>query len=91
MSTACSKIIRLRGLLAELGFTQHDLTPFYVYNTSVIQISTNPVFHECTKHIKVDCHSIHEACDDISLMSLLNFKLWIFLPRLFLARSSVSC
>ncbi|XP_068658017.1 uncharacterized mitochondrial protein AtMg00240-like [Aristolochia californica] len=30
-------------------------------NTSVIQIATNPVFRERTKHIEVDCHSIRDT------------------------------
>ncbi|XP_031265831.1 uncharacterized protein LOC116124279 [Pistacia vera] len=56
MSTACSEIVWLRGLLEELGFPQTTSTPFHADNTSAIQIATNPVFHECTKHIEVDCH-----------------------------------
>lgn len=38
--------------------------PLYADNTIVIQIATNPMFHERIKHIKLDCHSIREAYDD---------------------------
>ncbi|WJZ84043.1 hypothetical protein VitviT2T_003671 [Vitis vinifera] len=58
MSTTCSEIVCLRGLLEELGFPQTTSTPFHADNTSAIQIATNPLFHERTKHIEVDCHSI---------------------------------
>lgn len=64
MSAACSEIIWLRGLLAELGFPQTEPTSLYADNTSAIQIVANPVFHERTKHIEVDCHSIRDAYDD---------------------------
>jgi len=64
MSAACSEIIWLRGLLAELGFPQIEPTSLYADNTSAIQIVANPVFHERTKHIEVDCHSIRDAYDD---------------------------
>ena len=63
MSTACSKIVWLRGLLEELGFPQTTSTPLHVDNTSAIQIATNPVFHERTKHIEVDCHSIRDTLE----------------------------
>ena len=53
----------LRGLLAELGFSQSDPTPLHADNTSATQIAGNPVYHEHTKHIEVDCHSIREALD----------------------------
>jgi len=64
MSAACLEIIWLRGLLAELGFPQTEPTSLYADNTSAIQIVANPVFQERTKHIKVDCHLIHDAYDD---------------------------
>jgi hypothetical protein len=63
MSAACSEIAWLRGLLAELGFSQSDSTPLHADNTSAIQIVDNPVYHERTKHIEVDYHSIREALD----------------------------
>jgi hypothetical protein len=63
MSAACSEIVWLRGLLAELSFSQFDSTPLHANNTSPIQITANPVYHERTKHIEVDCHSIREALD----------------------------
>jgi hypothetical protein len=62
MSAVCSKIVWLCGLLAELGFFQSDST-LHADNISAIQIATNPVYHERTKYIEVDCHSIWEALD----------------------------
>ncbi|XP_019248660.1 PREDICTED: uncharacterized protein LOC109227925 [Nicotiana attenuata] len=41
MSIACSEIIWLRGLLAEIGFPQSNPTPLHADNTSAIQIATN--------------------------------------------------
>jgi hypothetical protein len=50
--------------VSKLGFSQSDSTPLRADNTSVIQIATNLVYHERTKHIEVDCHSIWEALDN---------------------------
>ena len=61
ISSACSEIVWLRGLLGKLGVRQLTLTPLHADNTSAIQIAANPVFHKRTKHIEVDCHSIREA------------------------------
>lgn len=63
MSATCFEIIWLRGLLTELGFSQAQPTPLHADNTSAIQIAANPVYHERTKHIEVDCHSIRDAYD----------------------------
>ena len=60
-SAACSKIVWLDGLLSELGFPPTNPTPLHGDNTSAIQIVANPVYHERTKHIEVDCHYIREA------------------------------
>ena len=63
MSSACSEILWLRGLLSELGFSQTQPTPLHADNTSAIRITENPVFHERTKHIEVDCHFIRDEYD----------------------------
>ena len=65
MSIACSEIVWLCGILYEFGFSQPDPTPLYADNTSAIQISTDPVYHELTKHVEVevDYHSIRETLD----------------------------
>ncbi|XP_059301811.1 uncharacterized mitochondrial protein AtMg00810-like [Lycium ferocissimum] len=63
MYAACSEIVWLRGRLAEIGFPQSNPTPLHADNTSAIQIAINPVYHERTKHIEVDCHYIGEAVD----------------------------
>ena len=48
-------------VIGGLGFPQLHSTPLHANNTSAIQIIVNPVFHERTKHIKIDCHSIRES------------------------------
>ena len=58
MSASSTEITCLCGLLSELGFLRTSPMPLYVDNTSAIQITSNPVFHERTKHIEVDCHFI---------------------------------
>lgn len=63
MSAACSEITWLRRLLAELGFPLSTSTPLHADNTSAIKLAGNPVFHERTKHIEIDCHYIRDALD----------------------------
>ena len=60
MASACSEVIWLRALLTRFGVLSISATPLYADNQSAIKIATNPVFHERTKHIEVDCHFIRE-------------------------------
>lgn len=43
-------------LLADLGVPVDLPVPVYCDNQAAIHIACNPVFHERTKHIEVDCH-----------------------------------
>ena len=67
MSAACSKIIWLQRLLSELGIEMKGSTTLYRDNTSAIRITTNPVHHENTKHIDVDCQYNRELVEDRSI------------------------
>lgn len=60
MAQATCELMWIRRLLVELGF--EDLAPIKLWcdNQAAIHIASNPVFHEHTKHIEVDCHFIRE-------------------------------
>ncbi|XP_068667711.1 uncharacterized mitochondrial protein AtMg00810-like [Aristolochia californica] len=51
-----------RSTIGWCMFPQTSPTPLHADNTSANQIAANPIFHEWTKHIEVDCHSI---CDTL--------------------------
>ncbi|KAM1418768.1 hypothetical protein ACFXTO_022388 [Malus domestica] len=57
-ATAC-ELIWLKGFLSELEFTSMTPMSLYCDNQAAMHIASNPVFHERTKHIEVDCHCIH--------------------------------
>lgn len=63
VTAARSEIAWLCGLLSDLRFSQSVSTSLYANNTSAIRITANPIFHEHTKHIEVDCHYIRNECD----------------------------
>ena len=56
-STSC-ELIWLKNILANLDFGFHTPMILFCDNQVAIHIASNPVFHECTKHLKVDCHYI---------------------------------
>ncbi|CAL1392356.1 unnamed protein product [Linum trigynum] len=60
MATAVSELIWLRGLLVELGVPQTQSTPLHCDNQAALHIAANPVFHERTKHVEMDCHFVRE-------------------------------
>jgi hypothetical protein len=61
VANATSEIIWLKILLRELGHNLDDApTKLFCDNQAAIHIFTNPVFHEMTKHIEMDCHFIRE-------------------------------
>ena len=50
----------LRYLLQDLHVHHHDPAKLLCDNQVAIYIAKNPVYHECTKHVKLDYHIIHE-------------------------------
>ena len=55
--TTC-ELIWLKTLLKGFGITCTNPIPMHCDNQVTIHIASNPVFHEWTKHVEVDCHFV---------------------------------
>ena len=60
MTLATCELILLKHLLNELRFEKDEQMKLICDNQAALHISCNPVFHERTKHIEVDCHFFRE-------------------------------
>ena len=79
LSSAEAEYRSMRRVVAELSWLSrllHELTissltpiPVKCDNRAAIYIAKNPVFHERTKHIELDCHFVREKLLD-GLISL---------------------
>ena len=54
------EITWLPQLLMEVGLETLVPTKLWCDNQVALYITSNPVFHEQTKHIEIDCHFIRE-------------------------------
>nr|GFA58783.1 ribonuclease H-like domain-containing protein [Tanacetum cinerariifolium] len=50
----------IRNLLCELHTPQYTATLVYCDNVSAVYMSSNPVKHQCTKHIEIDIHFVRD-------------------------------
>ena len=60
MANLTSELQWLRHLLNDFHISPTFPIPVYCDNQAAIHISENPVFHERTKHIEIDCHFVRE-------------------------------
>uniref|UniRef100_A0A2N9HUI6 CCHC-type domain-containing protein n=1 Tax=Fagus sylvatica TaxID=28930 RepID=A0A2N9HUI6_FAGSY len=68
MATTCCEVTWLKQLLTDLNVSHLQPVQLYCDNKAAIQLHSlnaqnilrNPVFHERTKHIEIDCHVVRE-------------------------------
>ena len=63
MTLVTWELIWLKQLLQELRFGKDEQMMLVCDNRAALLIASNPVFHDRTKHIEVDCHFIREKID----------------------------
>lgn len=56
MANAAFEITWLVRLLKEIGVAEMELVTLHCDSQYAIYIARNPVFHDRTKHIEIDCH-----------------------------------
>jgi len=58
MANVTCEIVWVRDLSTLLDFAPESPIRLYCHNQTAIHIVENPIFHEPTKHIEVDCHLV---------------------------------
>lgn len=75
MTGVVAEVTWLVGLLNELKVNVKFLVKLQCDNKAALQIATNPIFHERTKHIEMDCHFVREKIKNgIILPTYVNTK-----------------
>lgn len=60
MANCAAEVTWLSGLLKELDVQVELPVKMHCDSKAAIQIAANPIFHERTKHIDIDCHFVRE-------------------------------
>lgn len=60
LTALTSELQWLKYLLSDLGIDHSQPIPAHCDNQAAIHMVKNPIFHEHTKHIEIDCHFVRE-------------------------------
>ena len=56
MAKTVCELVWIQGLLSGLGVQLNGPNELFYDNDAALKLAANPIFHERTKHIEVDCH-----------------------------------
>lgn len=64
LSSSTGEIVWIQQLLLNLQVQLSQPALIFCENQAAIHIATNPIIHESTKHIEIDCHFIRDNIND---------------------------
>ena len=64
MAAAVREMKWIVPLVKDLGISPSTPVAFYCDSQAAIHIASNPVFHERTKHMEVDCHFVRDVIQE---------------------------
>ena len=67
MTGTCYELSWLRSLLLDLRILHPKQTLLYCDNTTALHIVVNPVFHNKTRYIEMNCHFIHDKIQEYNM------------------------
>ncbi|GKD03999.1 uncharacterized mitochondrial protein-like protein [Tanacetum coccineum] len=70
MASTVSEIISVQWLLSKLHVHNPLATPLFCDNQAAQHIANNPVFHERTKHVEMDCYFISERVESKEIIPM---------------------
>ena len=75
MAMTTCELIWLKKLLKELQIEEARSMTLIFDNQVAFHIASNPIFHESTKHIEIDCHFVREKIESGDIVtSFFNFN-----------------
>ncbi|KAL2230858.1 UNVERIFIED_CONTAM: Retrovirus-related Pol polyprotein from transposon RE2 [Sesamum indicum] len=60
MGSATCELVWIDALLQDLQVSVPQPIPFLCENKAKLHIVSNPIFHEHTKHLEIDCHLVRD-------------------------------
>lgn len=60
MAVGCYEVIWLLYLLKDFNVEHFGVVKLFCDNQSAFHVCKNSIFHECTKHVEMDCHFIRD-------------------------------